>query len=531
MSDYIRKCAGTTTGGDTVQSVQSSLPLTGIEAVNLYLVPPFSITEADAKSVKRREFFAFLFRDKSSKIHQHMVTREEIPEYIKTLDSNNDCWLCPNSFYRLKRGNAFIARMGAIYVDLDFYKTKRFKDCTTTQVVQALFIYCHENDIPRPSYIKSSGRGLQILWLFERAIPAKAMGRWRAVEKHFCHLFDAFGSDPAATDPARMLRLEGTINKKNLCYCQPIHVEREKDGSVTRYNFEFLCEELPAKSRKESHQKRSKEDGQEAKKKRRKRTGPAWFAQVSNDIEKLIAMRKVTPEGLRMLTLFWHMNFLALSRRVSLDNFFNRARVEARKICSTWDYSDQELKTLYERYKKYKEQEFKLDQAGRRRLMLYTPSSETLIRQLGITVDELQHMPSLQHRGRQPRLSKTGVTMADRSQRSLDRLTHARELRREGMSIRDIAKMLKCSKSAVQRYVANYLITPSAEPPRPALGGVSHSLVSSMGVATPSGGTLCFSTISRASDRATTCPASPLRRTRSPAGTEWGALLEFVDDS
>ena len=529
MDDYIRKCAGTTTGGDTAQSVQSILPLTSIEAVNLYLVPPFEIT--DEKSVKRREFFAFLFRDKSSKIHQHMVTREEISEYIKTLDANNDCWLCPNSFYRLKRGNAFIARMGAIYVDLDFYKTKRFKDCTTTQVVQALFIYCHENDIPRPSYIKSSGRGLQVLWLFERAIPAKAMRRWRAVEKYFCHLFDAFGSDPAATDPSRMLRLEGTINKKNRCYCQPIHVEREDDGSVTRYNFEFLCEELPEKTRNEFHQKKCEEIADQEKKKRRKRTGPSWFFQVSNDIEKLIAMRKVTPEGLRMLTLFWHMNFLALSRRVSLENFYNRARAESQKICSTWDYSDQELKTLYERYKKYKEQEFKLDQTGRRRLMLYTPSSETLIRQLGITVDELKHMPSLQHRGRQPRVSKSGMTMADRAQRSLDRQTRARALRREGMSIRDIAKTLNCSKSAVQRYVANYLITASEEPSRPASGGVSQSVVLSMGEATPCRGTLCVSTITRARGRATTCPARPLLRPRRPEGPEWRALLELVDDS
>lgn len=523
MKDYTSKCAVTTTSdGTTHQTHQIGLPTSMLDAVKLYLVPPFAGegTSSDSQKVKRREFFAFLFRDQSSKIHQHMILRDELSDYIKTIDSNSDCWLCPNSFYRLRRGNAFISRMGAIYVDLDYYKTKRFKDCTPEQVIQSLHIYCHEEDIPRPSYIKSSGRGLQILWIFERAIPAKAMSRWRAVEKHFCQLLAPFGSDPAATDPARMLRLEGTINKKNRCYCQPLYIEREFDGSVTKYNFEYLCEWLPEKTREAFRKKKQKEfaDNKEKKeRKRARRTGTPWFVQVSHDLDKLINRRKRTSEGLRMLTLFWHMNFLALARRVSVEHFYSRARAEAKKIDSSWTYSDQELKTLYERFKAYVEQKLKIDDKGRRRLMLYTPASNTLIQALCISDDELREMPSLQRRGRQPRKPPSGLTMSDRTARAADRQGQARKLRDAGKSIREIARLVGCSKSAVQRYLAGYQAQLMEEkalttPPAP----VSHGRVISVGVATPAWGTLCVSTISRARGRATTCPqaqrAGALRR-------------------
>ena len=79
---------------------------------------------------------------------------------------------------------------------------------------------CDAEDIPRPSIVVHSGRGIQPKWLYSNPIPRGALPRWNAVEENLVKRLVPYGVDSCARDAARVLRVVRTVNSRSGTVCR-----------------------------------------------------------------------------------------------------------------------------------------------------------------------------------------------------------------------------------------------------------------------------------------------------------------------
>lgn len=82
------------------------------------------------------------------------------------------------------------------------------------RTVQGAIEACADAGLPRPGFVVLSGRGCHLYWPLAPT-PAKALPVWQAVERGIVEALAPWGSDRAATDCTRVLRLAGTVNSKS----------------------------------------------------------------------------------------------------------------------------------------------------------------------------------------------------------------------------------------------------------------------------------------------------------------------------
>jgi hypothetical protein len=120
-------------------------------------------------------------------------------------------------------GAAYCGTFGALFADFDF------KDVAEADVRARLAI----SPVP-PSIVVATGGGLHVYWLLREPVAATAGAAWLR------RLAATMGSDSAATDEARILRVPGTFNHK---YSPPRPVTIELFESARRYalaDFDWL---------------------------------------------------------------------------------------------------------------------------------------------------------------------------------------------------------------------------------------------------------------------------------------------------
>lgn len=110
------------------------------------------------------------------------------------------------------RNNQALARLNAVYVDIDCY---RF-NLTAGESLGQLYDAQAEGRIPAPSCLLDSGRGLWPFWLLDGTNKAwpEEIETWRNIMLHLQRMFAPIGSDPASTDAARISRIPGSVNRK-----------------------------------------------------------------------------------------------------------------------------------------------------------------------------------------------------------------------------------------------------------------------------------------------------------------------------
>ncbi len=148
----------------------------------------------------------------------------------------------------LKNGLKFALRehirsLNAVYVDIDCYRVGMEPEAALQGVCDAV---CERN-LPQPSMIARSGRGIYVLWLLRDdagteppAATALSIEKHGAVCKAIVERTLHLGADNAATDAARVLRVPESINSKsgsevswNFC--------RDVDGSIFTHSLDYLC--------------------------------------------------------------------------------------------------------------------------------------------------------------------------------------------------------------------------------------------------------------------------------------------------
>jgi len=125
-----------------------------------------------------------------------------ISQFLAAQQGQEDRYFTVNEFHHWRRVS-LLSSLRACYVDID--------GCV--DVDKALRVLIDAN-LPAPSQVVYSGRGMHLYWLIE-PVPAKALPVWQMVQNKLIEALAPIGADPAARDCTRVLRLCGTINSKN----------------------------------------------------------------------------------------------------------------------------------------------------------------------------------------------------------------------------------------------------------------------------------------------------------------------------
>ncbi|QXE85574.1 hypothetical protein KP003_14430 [Geomonas nitrogeniifigens] len=194
-------------------------------------------------------FFSLLSRNDAGNTQRSypLPLLHEVPTLI---DPRRDTYISQAEFNKPNRRIVNLARIGLLFVDLDYYHHAELKHLTPQQVASQIIDFCNFEGIPEPSAIVSSGRGLYLKWFLTKAVPAQALPRWNCTMTILVTRFSGFSADPRAKDASRVLRLESTINEKTGKLVRVIHYSGQS------YDFEDLARELLPVSREECREHR-----------------------------------------------------------------------------------------------------------------------------------------------------------------------------------------------------------------------------------------------------------------------------------
>lgn len=152
--------------------------------------------EGKAALVERDNYIKHLF-------YIPETLKNKIEKYV----GKENYYISQNTFYKNSRKIEDIKRLCALYSDIDCYKVGMSKESVLWHLEQDIF----NREIPIPSLIIDSGRGIYLIWLI-RPVPMKAIPLWRYTQDYFYSVLQDFGADSASRDAARILRLAGSLN-------------------------------------------------------------------------------------------------------------------------------------------------------------------------------------------------------------------------------------------------------------------------------------------------------------------------------
>lgn len=129
---------------------------------------------------------------------------------LGSVHTGKNIYISMNTFFEPERTVYKLKRLNALYVDIDCYKLGLNKLSLFYQLEQDFF----ETEIPVPTFVIDSGRGLYLIWKLQNE-DRNALPRWTKVQKYLTDKLKSLGADPACKDSARILRLPFTTNDKS----------------------------------------------------------------------------------------------------------------------------------------------------------------------------------------------------------------------------------------------------------------------------------------------------------------------------
>lgn len=229
----------------------SALPLQKSDQLALFSEPS-QYHDTDAETA----FFALLRGVDGGRKEQQSYPVCSMAEVLRNLDPTRDTWISQAEFWTRTRRLVHLLRLGLMFTDLDTYKVN-IEGSPEHQTEQLLRL-CVRTQLPRPSLVVFSGRGLQAKWLLDGPVPAQALPRWNAVQRVIHERLTPMGADPHSMDASRVLRLVATVNTKSGQLVRVIHHE------PVRYSFDTLADTLLPLTRKQLSERRKARNRDEA---------------------------------------------------------------------------------------------------------------------------------------------------------------------------------------------------------------------------------------------------------------------------
>lgn len=231
-------------------------------------------------------------------------------------DDPFDWYLGLNAFKCATRRAEHLLSLRGSFIDLDTYNIEALQSLAPVAIWEAVCDTLIRAAIPVPQAVVFTGRGLQLVWAFDRGLPAKALPRWRAVQTELARALEQFGADHGALDVSRVLRLPGTVNQKSGRRAAFIYIDMEGATSFDGLAHAVLpVDRATIRNRREAKRdRRVITDSTSA----RSNAARAYVDAVLSDLRKLIAhrWRGRIPIGQRNTLVFMYGCLLA--RRVGM---------------------------------------------------------------------------------------------------------------------------------------------------------------------------------------------------------------------
>lgn len=287
-------------------------------------------------------------------------------------------------------------------------------------------------------------------WVFNNFLPGAAAPRWSLCQAKLVELFAHLGADPAATDSARVLRVVGSLNGKNLAPVKQIYsndpcsfddlasalLPRKRLSQIDREAVKTLREKY--KSDIDGREKNGESTSRSTSKKQWLGTGQTWCSILCDELLWLVKERSKTgARGSMELCTFMHMTYRLLDGKIENETDFDRQVFELGEIMgANQKQLLGQVKNLFYNYAKGA-------------VVRYFKKS-TIIQKLSITEVELLGMPRL---GR--RIKPVFIDVKRRRVDLPDFHHKARILERAGLSINMIAQQLGVSRVTVKRWLSH----------------------------------------------------------------------------
>lgn len=366
----------------------------------------------------------------TDKFWQKSYPISDLKLIMDAVGSAPDVYLSQASFIRPSRKISNFNNIGCAFVDIDCYK---LGFTPSSAFVDDLLDRAGFAGLPLPSYVVFSGRGIYLKWFFKASITSTQLCKWNALQRVLILLYQNFGSDIAARDGARVLRVIGSTNSKS---------DGARVGTTwakkERYDFDELCKTaagvasdfLSLKDNDASNAAKTEIKKQQSKILRLQSgeltareaaveqksviahlnkyaaiNTPIMLRNLSLDslnwsrfidLRDLCLMRGGVMPGSRDMTLFWMGVFLGHSGVVTSENFTN----EMQYLSSGFPGSDFKpledgsMNTLLSKIKAYERGE-KVHYQGSQYCSLYTASNQFLIDAFEISDSEQQKLSTI----------------------------------------------------------------------------------------------------------------------------------------
>lgn len=154
-------------------------------------------------------------------------------EVVEEVKGEEDTYITPNTIYLPKRRIENIRQFRALYIDLDSTEGDQL------YISYLIFELAENGEIPKPSMIVDSGRGIHLYWKIKNA-PYQALCTWQQLEDFLYYKLKKYGADGRALDAVRVLRMPGTINSKNNKECRVLYIDEDLEYSMYDLREKYL---------------------------------------------------------------------------------------------------------------------------------------------------------------------------------------------------------------------------------------------------------------------------------------------------
>lgn len=165
------------------------------------------------------------YKKKQGQLREHRFRVEDLETVLKSVicthGDDHHLYLSQHSYKKPSRTIDALMTLNVLMLDLDIYKSFgfRFDGVSVDIAIQMVLARLDFYEIPRPSYIVFSGRGLQVKWLHQ-PVYKSAQGEWTKAQNRLLQIMgpqgdseDIFAVDKKAALKTQLLRLAGSIHQ------------------------------------------------------------------------------------------------------------------------------------------------------------------------------------------------------------------------------------------------------------------------------------------------------------------------------
>jgi len=371
------------------------------------------------------------------------IEYDNFEEVASTFKGYYDVYATQNTISNTyTRTNKDVLQLRALYIDID-------KINNTDEIIKLINDLAKDKLIPNPHKIIFSGRGLHIKWFIKdyAGTSKKNMNVWSRLQNYLIKTFknslNSMGEvDTRVKDPARLLRVEGTINSKNdkavKCLVNNNHKLYDLYDLYNTYT--------PYKPQEATEQKKSKKGIKLLKSK-----STLNYARFK-DLNRILELRDYDLTGIRNSFLMFYTTYYILVNNSNYDDTLQEIKIIASRIKSKHCTSLSELKGFVRnginKVEEHKE--------GKKVL----PKSETIIEWLEITEEEQRELITLKSKEikqennniqrKEKRRNAEGLT--SREQQKKDLIDKIQVLKNQGLKQKEVAEKLNKSIRTIKSY-------------------------------------------------------------------------------